>query len=241
MKIAGCILAGGAGSRMGGQDKGLLLWRGQPLLTHVLARFAPQVDYLCLSANRSLARYQALGFPVFSDRNFRGGHPDLPLAITEPTARQDAPAPAQEPGFPGQGPLAGIERALYFAHQQHCALLAVVPCDAPLLPTTLVPRLQQALEREDADLAMACAQGREQPLFCLLRSGLHQDLIAYLRSQERKVLRWQERFSIARVCFDDEAEAFTNVNYPVQLSSADHTPDSRRKEGVGQTTPRTNG
>ncbi|MBP5113641.1 NTP transferase domain-containing protein, partial [Pseudomonas protegens] len=31
------LLAGGRGSRMGGQDKGLVAWRGQPLIAHVQA------------------------------------------------------------------------------------------------------------------------------------------------------------------------------------------------------------
>lgn len=203
MRIAGCILAGGAGRRVGGQDKGLLPWRGQPLLSHVLTRFAPQVQCLCLSANGHVSHYQWLGLPVL---------PDLDI----PGDRSDSPR---------QGPLAGIERGLHFARQQHCALLAIVPCDAPVLPTTLVPRLQQALQKQAADLAIARVQGRDQPLFCLLRTELHQDLLDHLRSQERKVLHWLERFSIARVCFDEEAAAFTNINTLQQLRISENTPE----------------
>lgn len=29
------LLAGGRGQRMGGQDKGLIEWRGQPLIAHL--------------------------------------------------------------------------------------------------------------------------------------------------------------------------------------------------------------
>ena len=39
--IIGLVLAGGAGRRMGGVDKGLQLWRGEPLACHVLSVRAP--------------------------------------------------------------------------------------------------------------------------------------------------------------------------------------------------------
>ena len=48
----GVILAGGRGSRLGGVDKGLQPWRGTPLVDAVLARLAPQVDAIAISANR---------------------------------------------------------------------------------------------------------------------------------------------------------------------------------------------
>ena len=47
--ITGLVLAGGQGSRMGGVDKGLQPFRGQPLALHALQRLAPQVGALPLS------------------------------------------------------------------------------------------------------------------------------------------------------------------------------------------------
>jgi molybdopterin-guanine dinucleotide biosynthesis protein A len=61
------ILAGGESRRMGGNDKGLLLLDGQPLVQHVLARIVPQVDGLWISANRHVAEYQRFGYPVVQD------------------------------------------------------------------------------------------------------------------------------------------------------------------------------
>ncbi|MEM6582516.1 MAG: molybdenum cofactor guanylyltransferase MobA [Pseudomonadota bacterium] len=58
--ITGLILAGGAGRRMGGQDKGMLLWQGQPLARHVAVRLRPQVDQLIISCNRNESFYRAL-------------------------------------------------------------------------------------------------------------------------------------------------------------------------------------
>ncbi len=52
---------------MGGQDKGLLLFNGMPLVQHVLNRIAPQVGQVWISANRNISTYQQFGCPVISD------------------------------------------------------------------------------------------------------------------------------------------------------------------------------
>jgi molybdopterin-guanine dinucleotide biosynthesis protein A len=65
--FTGVILAGGQGSRMGGQDKGLLILQGEPLYQHVLRRLRPQVNIVFISANRNIDRYQASGCPVITD------------------------------------------------------------------------------------------------------------------------------------------------------------------------------
>ena len=66
MRIDGCVLAGGEGRRMGA-DKALVMLAGKPLLSHVIARFAPQVDRLWLSANGDPARFTRFGLPVLAD------------------------------------------------------------------------------------------------------------------------------------------------------------------------------
>lgn len=65
--ITGLILAGGRGSRMGGVDKGLQPWRGQPLARQVLQRLRPQVGTVLLNANRHLEVYRGWGLPVLTD------------------------------------------------------------------------------------------------------------------------------------------------------------------------------
>lgn len=66
--ITGLILAGGRGSRMGGVDKGLALFRGRPMVEHAIVRLRSQVGMLIINANRNIERYAALGFPVIPDR-----------------------------------------------------------------------------------------------------------------------------------------------------------------------------
>ncbi|CAH0525950.1 molybdenum cofactor guanylyltransferase MobA [Vibrio hippocampi] len=60
------ILAGGQASRMGGNDKGLIEFRGQPLIEHVFSRLIKQVDRVSINANRNLERYQQYA-PVITD------------------------------------------------------------------------------------------------------------------------------------------------------------------------------
>lgn len=65
--ITGLILAGGRGTRMGGVDKGLQSFQGEPLVLHALRRLRPQVTTVAISANRHLTTYEAHGVPVWPD------------------------------------------------------------------------------------------------------------------------------------------------------------------------------
>jgi molybdenum cofactor guanylyltransferase len=61
------ILAGGGSRRMQGQDKGMLLLRGKPLITHVIGQLAPQTEKLMLNCNDNCSAYQTFGYPLVSD------------------------------------------------------------------------------------------------------------------------------------------------------------------------------
>ena len=62
--ILGLILAGGKGTRVGGADKGLLVYEGKPMVIHVAECLVPQCEKVLISANRNLERYQSFGFEV---------------------------------------------------------------------------------------------------------------------------------------------------------------------------------
>lgn len=66
-QITGLVLAGGQGSRLGGVDKGLQVFEGQPLAKRALQRLTPQVGRVMLSANRHLDDYRRWGVPVWPD------------------------------------------------------------------------------------------------------------------------------------------------------------------------------
>jgi molybdenum cofactor guanylyltransferase len=65
--VTGLILAGGAGKRFAGQDKGLVELQGKPLVQWVLEGLAPQCQTCLVSANRNQTRYSQYGYPVITD------------------------------------------------------------------------------------------------------------------------------------------------------------------------------
>jgi molybdenum cofactor guanylyltransferase len=186
--ITGLILAGGQGARMGGADKGLIELHGLPLVEHVLGRLAPQVGSVMISANRNLDRYRQLVPRVVGD--------------AAPSAERFA------------GPLAGIHAGLAHAPT---AWVAVVPCDAPQLPRTLVARLADAVNNRGVTAACARVDGRQQSVFCLLSTSLVESLSRHIEGGGRAAHGWLAEVGAIAVDFDDPL-AFRNVNTVDELS-----------------------
>lgn len=113
------------------------------------------------------------------------------------------------------GPLAGLHAALGAAETP---LLMTAPCDSPFLPTDLVQRLRLALDSENAELAVPRTGDRAHRAFSLVRRDAWPKLDAFLASGERKVGLWHASLKIAVVAFDDEAEAFGNINTAEELA-----------------------
>lgn len=99
-KITGIILAGGRSSRMGGNDKGLIILNDKALVQHVIDRFRPQVDDLVINANRHQMQYQKIGVPVIDDiitgfvGPLAGMHAGLSHSATEWVVFSPCDAPA---------------------------------------------------------------------------------------------------------------------------------------------------
>lgn len=191
--VAGLILAGGQGSRMSHQDKGLVVLHGEPMVAHVARRLAPQVGRLIISANRHADHYARYG-EVVAD-----GEPELGA---------------------WQGPLVGIAAALAAASSDEW--LVAVPCDTPFLPADLAARLVGAAQAAAAPMAYAVA-GRQRHSACMaVRTSVLPALLEYLRSGDRKVGLWQARSGAVEALFDDApAHAFMNVNTPEDLAQAE--------------------
>lgn len=66
--VTGLILAGGRASRLGGKDKGFMMFEGQVLIERQLGWIGPQVSQVLISANRSLEEYAATGYSVVIDK-----------------------------------------------------------------------------------------------------------------------------------------------------------------------------
>jgi len=67
-KITGVVLAGGRATRMGGSDKGLLAFKGRPLVTYALDALTQVVGPILINANRNQEAYAAFGYPVIADQ-----------------------------------------------------------------------------------------------------------------------------------------------------------------------------
>ena len=100
------LLAGGRGQRMGGQDKGLLDWHGEPLIAHLHRKTRPLSDDLIISCNRNPEKYAPYADQLVHD---------------------------DEGDFPG--PFAGIRSGLKAARHAHLLVLPcdVPRIDAALL------------------------------------------------------------------------------------------------------------
>jgi molybdopterin-guanine dinucleotide biosynthesis protein A len=116
------------------------------------------------------------------------------------------------------GPLAGLERGLSEARHP---LVATVPCDSPFLPADLVARLRTALEKKDAQLAVAKTGDQPHPVFCLCRRDVLPHLTKFLEGGGRKIDAWYSTLRVIEVAFDDEAEAFSNINTPEELAASE--------------------
>lgn len=202
--ITALVLAGGRGLRMGGVDKGLQAFRGQPMVHHALQRLATQrsgpLHGAIINANRHPEQYQALGLAALG-------------------AGRVTVVPDRDTEF--SGPLAGFQAGLDVCQS---ALMLTVPCDSPLFPLDLAARLLAALTDADADMAVVLAPEagrdgtvslRSQPVFCLMRAAVADSLHAFLEAGGRKVDAWTAQLRLVQVPFDlpaDDPRAFANAN-----------------------------
>jgi molybdopterin-guanine dinucleotide biosynthesis protein A len=113
------------------------------------------------------------------------------------------------------GPLAGLHKGMRVAAHPY---VLTVPCDSPLLPMNLVRRLMQGLVERDADLAVAKTGAQAHPVFCLCRKSLLPDLEQFLNDGGRKIDAWYSKLNVAEVSFDDNPQAFANINTPDELT-----------------------
>ena len=108
-----------------------------------------------------------------------------------------------------QGPLAGFAAAMTASDTDY---IITLPCDGPFVPANLVERLAEALEKEDADIAVAHDGKRMQPVYALISRSLLPDLHAFLDKGERKIDIWYARHATALADFSDVPETFFNIN-----------------------------
>ena len=188
----GLVLAGGAGQRMGGQDKGLLPWRGGTLAGHAANRLGAQGLVVWISTNRHLDVYARLGLPLVADR--RSDYPGPLAALEAALHRVPTPwllaVPCDTPFFPED-----LAARLWSRVQ--------VPDD----PATPV-----------APAAYVRCGIRAHPVFCLISRALAEPLTRFLDDGGRRVLDWWQAVGALAVDLGTTAEpAFANANTPEEL------------------------
>jgi len=183
LQVTGLILAGGAGRRVGSRDKGLIEWRGKPLVAHVVERLRPQVDELLISCNRNVQQYRALAPTVVDNRG------------------------------EFQGPLAGLEAAAsHIATEVLVVVACDIPLLPGDLVARLTEALHISANGA-AEICYAHDGQRGQYLCAAIRRECTSSLGFFLDQGHRAVRRWyQSRHSMA-VDFSDQAESFRNYNY----------------------------
>jgi molybdopterin-guanine dinucleotide biosynthesis protein A len=116
------------------------------------------------------------------------------------------------------GPLAGFHAGLSISKRP---FLASVPCDSPFLPEDLVARLYARIDETGAELVVAKTGDQPHPVFSLMRRGVLDHLYDFLKGGGRKIDAWYATLNVVEVAFDDEAEAFSNINTLDELASYD--------------------
>ena len=184
------ILAGGAGQRLGGRDKGFELLGERPLIAWLLdycAKHIAQRDEAGASATPEIL--------IIANRNIDAYARYAPV-------RSDA-----QRGF--RGPLAGIASALAAASAPRVLTL---PVDCPLPPADLAVRLGAAFD-EGAPAVVAHDGERRQPLFAIYRRDLAASA-AQAAAAGEGVQAWQSAIGAIEVDFADRKQQFHNLNTP---------------------------
>ena len=123
------------------------------------------------------------------------------------------------------GPLAGLHAGMKVAASPY---VITVPCDSPLMPLDLVQRLLSALLAKDADIAIAKTGAQVHPVFCLCKQNLLSHLENYMQTGGRKFDAWYSSLKFVEVSFDDNPNAFANINTPADLIALEAKYDDRK-------------
>ncbi|MFY0677786.1 MAG: molybdenum cofactor guanylyltransferase [Neptuniibacter sp.] len=180
--MAAVILSGGQGSRMGGQDKGLILIDGRPMVMRALELAARFTRTFVISCNRNQSTYSQFKCKLIAD---------------------------QLSDF--QGPLAGIHSALSHFEQDFSHLL-VLPCDTPWLNETLLAELVTAAKNNPSSICYLATKDRPQFLHAVIPAALTSSLNSWLESGERAVYKWYRQHPVVEVKVADNSESLRNIN-----------------------------
>lgn len=190
--VLGLILAGGRSTRFGGEKAAARLG-GLPLLAHAHRRLAAHCRIIGVNA------------PRVSEAG------RLAIGLGAPLVRDPPNAP--------HVPLTGIAAGLVWAQREDEDLLATLPCDMPLLPPDIVPRLLAAVNGHEA--AYARAGEEHHPLCSVWRVSMLDAVFAALAKETPPPVRAiLDAAKAAEVEFNDPG-AFLNISTRADLAEAE--------------------
>lgn len=172
-KKIGLILSGGAGSRLGGINKGLVLIEGKPLAQWVYDALRPQVDEIYISANEDIEEYRKISTNILQD----------------------------DARFYRDGPLAGIHSLQSVVQDQD--IVQVVTCDLPLLPVNLVTEQLKQLEKENLDAVYPKDNEREHYGVVMLKAKNIEKIEALLLQKQRRIRDFLAQMNSQALLFND--------------------------------------
>lgn len=167
--VAGVILAGGEGRRIGGEDKGLLIFRDRPMISWTVDQVRPLVNELVISCNRNQSGYATFGVTTLSDG---------------------------EDSF--LGPLAGINAAMQ-ALAPRCSHLLVLPCDTPFIGAEVLKKLLLSAQQAPRSICFLVSGEQAHFLHAVIPAEYADRLREDLNQGVRAVYRWYKQFPILEV------------------------------------------
>ncbi|MGD9963288.1 MAG: molybdenum cofactor guanylyltransferase [Thermoplasmata archaeon] len=193
--LSGVVLAGGRGSRIGG-DKGLVEVGGRPMVAHVLRALSEVADDIVLAVSEGAgSTYEE---------------------VTGPSVK------TVEDRAPERGPLEGLVCAMELTEHD---LVAVVPCDVPFLKPGILSLLESKADGNDAAVPVVngfleplVAVYRREPGMSLFRYELDFGAGKVGNAIERMDFRRVEEVELRAV--DERLLSFWNVNSKEDLTRA---------------------
>ena len=188
-KVTGVVLAGGRGSRVGQRDKGMIAWRGHPLVSYACSTLRPHVHTLLISCNRNADRYRSYADHVVQDKRR---------------------------GF--IGPLGGLESVQDWIKTEFLVLAPCDSPALPAnyVERMLAPLLERS--GQDYQLSFAHDGHNAHYLCAALRTQALASVSEFLETGQRRVQDWIELHSHVTVDVSDSPDAFANFNRPTDFT-----------------------
>lgn len=191
--VAGLLLAGGEGRRLGGRDKGMVPWQGRPMAGWVYDALTAVVNPVLISANRSLDDYRALA---------------PGLVCPDPDHIR------------GQGPLAGLLTGMLAARALGAVAVLVCPCDTPGITPQVLQTLLTTWRDSPEVAVIAESDGRQHPLHGVYPVAFADSLAAQLAAGNRRVMEFARATGARVVALPGAHGVFANRNLPADVDGS---------------------